>query len=285
MVDKTAEQLKKEFYEGLKRVDDQIERLGQKQDVFHGEMKEFKDEMKEFKDEMKGFKTNVDTFVEQTNATIDRLEISAEKRDNRIAGIGERVDKAAQTVDKLGERVDKAAQTVDKLGERVDKAAQTVDKLGERVDKTSARVDHVARLYGESENNKGLAVEDYFARYFENKPYLGNIKFDTVGRSVYSVDNYEHDIVLMNGDHVGIISVKYKVLPKNIDYLIEEELPRLERYFKDIKHTKHLHLGIAGFLVPKKTEEYAERLGLYALTRSSNETVFLNSENFTPKVF
>ena len=144
----------------------------------------------------------------------------------------------------------------------LEKPIKGLIKRFKEFEKTDRKLNNLAKMYGDSEKNKGRGVEEYFLRYFENNPVLGGIHFDTVDHAVFSRANQEHDIVLQNGNSVAAISVKYRVGVSGVEHLIKQELPRLKPYFMSNKGITTFYLGVAGFLFDTEAMSYADESGL-----------------------
>ena len=183
----------------------------------------------------------------------------------------------AETNKTLAEFIKKSEKTEQTLAEFIEHSRELDERFEKRSEKTDRKLNNLAKMYGDSEKNKGRGVEEYFLRYFENNPFLGDIHFDTVRHSLFSIDNQEHDIVLKNGNTIAGISVKYRVKVSSIEHLINQELPRLKPYFMGIKGITTFYLGVAGFLFDKEAVRYAERSGLFMFTQSGEATQSLNS--------
>ena len=165
------------------------------------------------------------------------------------------------------------------------KTDEQMRKTDEQMRKTDERIDRLGQRFGDFGNTRGQEVEDFFYRYFMNHPELSGLHFDTVDRNIISSDGHEHDIVLVNGKCSALISVKYKLYKKDVDHLVTKELKRV-RHFWNRMGSKHiLYGGIASYVVSDEVGKYAEDKGLYVITRSGENTVFLNKKSFKAKGF
>ena len=194
----------------------------------------------------------------------------------------------AETNKALARLAKKSEKTEQKLAEFIEQSKKTderFDKAIKEFEKTDRKLNNLAKMYGDSEKNKGRAVEEYFLRYFKSNPSLGGIHFDTVDHAVFSKANQEHDIILQNGNSVAAISVKYRVGVSSVEHLIMKELPRLKPYFMSIKGITTFYLGVAGFLFDREAMSYADGSGLFMFTQSGEATQSLNSANLVPKVW
>jgi len=97
-----------------------------------------------------------------------------------------------------------------------------MSKTEEQMSRTDKKLDKVAKMLGSIGNNQGSVAEEYFVNSLKDTLTLANMDFDLLLRGVElnkkSVRD-EFDILLVNGNSVAIIEVKYKVHPKDIDKL------------------------------------------------------------------
>jgi hypothetical protein len=75
----------------------------------------------------------------------------------------------------------------------------------------------------------------------------------------------EYDVVMVNGTHVGIVEVKYKVHLNDLDQVHVQ----LERFRRDCPQFKHyaLYGGIAALSVLNGVSKAAKAQGLFVLQR------------------
>ena len=220
--------------------------------------------------------------LQRTLAEMAAQSKKSDERLDRVIKKSEKIEKALAKFIKKSEKIEEELALFIKASKKSD---ERLDRVIEKSEKTDRKLNQLAKMYGDSENNKGRAVEEYFLRYFENNPFLAGIHFDTVDHAVFSRANQEHDIVLQNGNSIAAISVKYRVRVSSIEHLINQELPRLKPYFMDIKGITTFYLGVASFLFDKEAMSYADESGLFMFTQSGESTQSLNSANFVPKVW
>jgi len=81
------------------------------------------------------------------------------------------------------------------------------------------------------------------------------VEFKTqIGNGIIAINN-EFDILLVNGESVAIVEVKYKVHPKDL-----EKLPSKIEHLKLMPQYKgyKVYPGVAGFYVPNEVIEIAK---------------------------
>ena len=89
--------------------------------------------------------------------------------------------------------------------------------------RTDAKLDRLAEMYGGVGNNQGKVAEEFYYNSLKHNPVLNGIHFDliekNVTRHVANVEE-EYDLLLINGEDIFIVEVKYRVHPNDIERLV-----------------------------------------------------------------
>ena len=134
--------------------------------------------------------------------------------------------------------------------------------------KTDEKLNRLSELYGGVSSNQGSAAEEFFFNSLTANPEVGGIKFDRILPNVQintKTKQGEFDIVLVNGNSVAVVEVKYKVHPSDIAKATKN-LKRYREFYPEHKNYK-LYGGIAGFSVPPDAVKAAKEQGLFVLKR------------------
>jgi len=171
---------------------------------------------------------------------------------------------------------DKQLKETDKQLKETDRQLKETD---EQLKKTDEKINRIASLVGNLANNQGDVAEEYFVNSLEESLRISEIDFDFLipnfkakrGRDVLA----EYDILLVNGNSVAIVEVKYKAhindldkLPKKIEQL--KRLPQYEGY--------KVYAGIATFYATDELIERAKELGYFILQRRG-EVIVTHTQN------
>jgi len=182
-------------------------------------------------------------------------------------------------IKETSEQLKKTDEQLKKTDEQLKKTDEQLKKTDEQLKKTDEKVNRIASLVGNLANNQGDVAEEYFVNSLEESMRVGEIDFDFLvpnfkakrGRNILA----EYDILLVNGESVAIVEVKYKAhvndlnkLPKKI-----EQLKRLPQY-KNYK----VYAGIATFFATDELIEKAKELGYFILQRRG-DVIVTHSEN------
>ena len=150
------------------------------------------------------------------------------------------------------------------------KTDEQLKKTDEQFKKTDKKLNKIAKMVGAIGNNQGDVAEEYFINSLNDNPYIANINFD------YLIPNYvikgkdikdEYDILLVNGESVAIIEIKYKLHPSDVDKL-EKKIKNLKKLpqYKNYK----VYAGVAGFYVSNEVLEKALKKGYFVLQRKGD---------------
>ena len=114
--------------------------------------------------------------------------------------------------------------------------------------KTETLISDIGKQMGGISNNNGYFAEQFFAQSLKEKKSIGGINFDEVETNLKhrrkGVTD-EFDIVLYNGDSVGIVEVKYVADKGDLTTLMERKAPNFRILYPEYADYK-LYLGLAG---------------------------------------
>jgi Holliday junction resolvase-like predicted endonuclease len=144
-------------------------------------------------------------------------------------------------------------------------------RTDEQLKRTNAKLERIGIQVGNISNNQGDVAEEFFFNSLVNDAHLGLIHFEdiTMNMQKHRGDTQEeYDLVMTNGDAVGIVEVKYKANQKDLD-----KLERKMRHFKklfSIYSTYKLYGAIASFHINDDAKREALDRGFFVLQRSGN---------------
>ncbi len=127
--------------------------------------------------------------------------------------------------------------------------------------------------------NLAAAEEFFYYTLREEKKFAGMI-FDNIRLNVNGQTKKiqgEFDIVLYNGDSIGLIEIKHLVHQSDLDTLIHKKVANFKALFSDYADYK-FYLGIGGFTVPEHVEDAAHENGI-AILRQKGDLVEILDDN------
>lgn len=120
--------------------------------------------------------------------------------------------------------------------------------------------------------NQGDVAEEYFINSLKDTSLkIADMNFDMLVTNMEvsrGGKHDEYDILLVNGESLAIIEIKYKVHPRDIEKLDKKVLniKELSPVYKDFK----VYAGIAGFKIPHDVKTEALDKGYFVLERKGD---------------
>jgi hypothetical protein len=210
----------------------------------------------------------------------EMLAISGAEFDRRSADFDRQLKKSREDFE----------QEMKKSREEFDRRSADFDlqlkKSSEDFERKSAdfdrRMKKISDQIGGLSNSHGFFAEEYFFNSFENgqKTFFGE-EFDSCKRNMVGLKyEDEYDIVLINGQSVGIVEVKYKVHLKDIESVIRK-VNSFKINFDNFDHHR-FYLGLASLAFNDAVEKECTKQGI-AVIKQVGETVVVNDKHL--KVF
>lgn len=172
--------------------------------------------------------------------------------------------------------------------ERLDRIEKTMEAFFKGMEElrtsqveTNKSIKELSKNIGGVSNSNGAYAEEFFYNALEKTKTMGGIKFDAINKNVnFSKKgiNGEFDIVLINGDAIGLVESKYKVKKDDIDNLITKKPTSFRLLFPEYKDYK-FYLGIAGMsFESKKIEDQAHQAGI-AILKQKGDVLLMDDKN------
>lgn len=201
----------------------------------------------------------------------------------------DRIERGIEALQKSQLKTDRQlAQTEGAIAALVAQQAKTDEQLAKtdaQIAKTEAQLALNATQLLETKRilsgigvNLGDVAEDFFGTSLQEKKKLGDIQFDAVALQLKAHKGKiqdEFDVVMYNGHAIGLVEVKHKVHPADIEKLISGKLTNFRKLFPQYADFD-FYLGIAGMSVPKDATEMAEKAGL-AVLRQKGDVLQMNT--------
>ncbi len=151
--------------------------------------------------------------------------------------------------------------------------------------KTEAALAEMAKELGGIGNTQGEIAEDLFRRNIEALMQERGIKLTSVSQRVKAISEREYDLIAVNGTYVAIVEVKSKVTNRNLENLINKQIPAFRIDFPQYKNHKIIGC-IAGLVMKQEVEKKASSLGLFVLTqKGKGGAQIANAPGFKAKLY
>jgi hypothetical protein len=166
----------------------------------------------------------------------------------------------------LGQRELQEAQK--KTDEQMTRTDEQILSLLESQKETDRKLEKVSDLLGGIGKNQGDVAEEFFFNSLVDDAHLGAIHFDDIATNMKKHRGKiqeEYDLVMTNGDAIGIVEVKYKVH--------ENDLSKLDRKMRNFKtlfpvyQNYKLYGAIASFHINDDAKKDALERGFFVLQR------------------
>ncbi len=140
-------------------------------------------------------------------------------------------------------------------------------KTDAQLAKTDIKLKETTQILSSIGINLGDVAEEFFYYSLKDKMTFGGLKFDIIDHNV-NVRNKkvqdEFDIIMYNGNSIGIIEIKHKVHPNDIEKLTTNKVANFRILFPDYADYR-IFLGIGGMSIPKNVAEIAQAKGVAGL--------------------
>ncbi|MEI6747287.1 MAG: hypothetical protein WCL34_15085 [Methylococcaceae bacterium] len=151
------------------------------------------------------------------------------------------------------------------------KTDEQMNRTEEQMRKTDEKLKRIGIDFGNMKKNQGDVAEEFFFNSLEEDAHLGSIHFDDIATNMKKHRGQiqeEYDLVMTNGESVGIIEVKYKAHQNDLDKLERKmrNFKTLFPWFNDYK----LYGALAAFHVNEVAKKEALDRGFFVLQRSGN---------------
>jgi hypothetical protein len=151
----------------------------------------------------------------------------------------------------------KTQASLDRLSEETQSLAAEGKSMMQAIKRQDKQIGGLSRGQGE-------ISEAFFFNSLKNKPVIGHLKFQQVQRNVYFEKiNQEYDLILVNGNAVALVEVKYRVHPEHLDQLKRQ----IELYKSQAPEYKNytIYAGIAGLAIDPDLIDKAQEEGYFVL--------------------
>ena len=206
--------------------------------------------------------------------------------ESRLDRIEKGVENLFEGIVALTESQKKTDGQILELKESQQKTDEQLSRTDEQLSKTIKKLDDIGRQLGDLGLVQGEVAEDLFYRnirdlFKEERDMI----FSNVKRNLKKKGEGEYDIVAVNGDAVLVIEVKNKLQKRMVDRFVEKTLPKFKKMFPEFRG-RRIFGGMGALVVKDDVSRYAEKVGLYVLTQTSEGGAALtNRKNFRAKEF
>ena len=142
-------------------------------------------------------------------------------------------------------------------------------KTDAKLDRLSEKLDKLSDMYGGVGNNQGKVAEEFYYNSLKDNPVLNGIRFDFVEKNVTRSSKgmeEEYDLLLINGEAVYVIEVKYRLHPDDIDKFIGKKARHFKMLYPEYANYQ-IYFAMAAFSVEDDVKNKALEHGVHILQR------------------
>jgi len=146
--------------------------------------------------------------------------------------------------------------------------AETNSQLAE----TSRKLDKIGEMVGAFGRNLGEITEEFFFNSLSETQNLAGVHYDFIDKNITRNSGKiqdEFDIIMVNGEDVAIIEVKYKAHEADLTRLLTKKYDNFKKLFPMYKDYTH-HLVLATFSLYDELKEMALSKGVIVLQRKGD---------------
>jgi hypothetical protein len=160
-----------------------------------------------------------------------------------------------------------------------EKLAESERKLNEKFEELGIRVKDINSNVVGIGNSNGEFAEEYFFNSLKRKMEFAGVHFDDISTDFKLLRKTpdgkriedQFDIVMLNGDAVALIEIKYKAREDDPKQIVSQKVSNFRFLFPDYAKLK-IYLGLAAFSFEENTEKEAKELGI-GLLKQVGETI------------
>jgi chromosome segregation ATPase len=164
--------------------------------------------------------------------------------------------------------------------EQFKRTDEQLKRTDEQLKRTDEKLERIGITVGNIGQNQGDVAEEFFLHSLMKDNRLGSIRFDDVVKNMEKHRgriHEEYDLVMTNGNAIGIVEVKYKAHIKDLD-----KLDRKMKHFKPlfpIYESFRQYGAIAAFHINEYAKQEALDRGYFVLQRSGDLVHTESAEN------
>ena len=180
--------------------------------------------------------------------------------------------KTNMTDDELKALVASLAVAQDRTDEQMKLNAIAQRATDEQMKLTDEKLGRIGAMLGNIGQNQGDVAEEFFYNSLKVTQTLAGVHYDFIDKSISRTSNGvsdEFDMILVNGQDVAIVEVKYKAHEKDLDKLLTKKIDNFKKLFPAYKDYRH-HLVLATFHLYKEVKERALQNNVIVLQRKGD---------------
>ena len=168
--------------------------------------------------------------------------------------------------------------------QKTDEKFQETDKiLSEKFQETDKKIKELSALFTSQWGKlvESLVEGDLVKLLKEKGIQVGRTLQRIKGN--YEGQNFEYDIIAVNGDEIVIVEVKTTLRPQDVNEF-HEKLWKAKKYLPEYKDNVK-YGGVAFIIADGASDRMAEKLGFFVIKATGSSSAIVNKTDFKPKAF
>lgn len=156
--------------------------------------------------------------------------------------------------------------------EQIKRTDQQIKRTDEQLKRTDEKLERIGITVGNIGQNQGAVAEEFFYNSLKDTQTLAGIHYEFIDKNISRTHNGitdEYDMILINGQDVAMIEVKYKAHEADLKKLITKKYSNFKSLFPAYKDYRH-HLVLATFHLYDDLKEQALKNNVIVLQRKGD---------------
>jgi hypothetical protein len=163
-------------------------------------------------------------------------------------------------------------EQIKRTDEQMKRTDEQMKRTDEQLKRTDKKLERIGITLGNIGQNQGAVAEEFFYNSLKDTQTLAGIHYDFIDKNISRTHNgvtNEYDMILINGQDIAIIEVKYKAHEADLTKLITKKYSNFKSLFPAYKDYRH-HLVLATFHLYDDLKEQALQNNVIVLQRKGD---------------
>jgi hypothetical protein len=163
-------------------------------------------------------------------------------------------------------------EQIKRTDEQMKRTDEQMKRTDEQLKRTDKKLERIGITLGNIGQNQGAVAEEFFYNSLKDTQTLAGIHYDFIDKNISRTHNGvtdEYDMILINGQDIAIIEVKYKAHESDLTKLITKKYSNFKSMFPAYKDYRH-HLVLATFHLYDDLKEQALQNNVIVLQRKGD---------------
>ena len=189
-----------------------------------------------------------------------------------VAGLAVAQDRTDEQMQRNAIAQKATDEQMKRTDEQMQRNAIAQKATDEQMKRTDEKLERIGAMLGNIGENQGAVAEEFFYNSLKDTQTLAGVHYDFIDKNVSRTGNGvsdEFDMILVNGEDVALVEVKYKAHEKDLDKLLTKKINNFKKLFPVYKDYRH-HLVLATFHLYNELKERALQNNVIVLQRKGD---------------